>query len=64
MKILSCLCWGLQIIIGLAAVVSFVILWCSGDNMLLWIPTLLLALWLIGSGVYQITKLWKGYEET
>lgn len=61
-KIISYLCWGMQVLICTAAVVSFVILAVSGEKMLPWIPALLLSLYLIYYGIHQIRTLWKGKQ--
>ena len=60
---ISFFCWGLQVLLGTAAVVSFILLACSGENILKWIPALLLSLVLIYSGVQQIIILKKGNNE-
>lgn len=62
-KIIGCLCWSAQVLICCAAVVSFVILAVGGENMLPWIPALLLSIYLIYYGIHQILILWKGKKD-
>lgn len=57
------LCWGLQVLLGTSAVISFIVLASSGENVIKWIPAMLLSLILIYSGIQQIITLRKGNEE-
>lgn len=44
------------LIIGIAAMISFIMLWVGGEDMGRWIITLLLAVWLVVIGVLDIVK--------
>ena len=45
-----------DIIVGVAGVLAFVILCVSGDSVTKWIPALIVAILLLGIGIYDIKQ--------
>lgn len=45
-----------QLVVGMLAILSFVVLWAGGENMTRWIVTLILAAAFVVSGVMRILE--------